>query len=234
MSGINTHKNLWKNCKEINLRRNFTSSYPSIFQAGQESCGVFSGNGERRVLSEGFPSASQGQEHCSGYSSTEKINPNIYASQSTWRGATLIQESVFEGDGTDTRWICSLLALVCYSWQHKEGRGYVHKKSELLFIWTTRSSLVHSAEMAFFCCFSAHWQSVRAPDRPWPCTEALALQEALWRLCPSSHLKQAGNPAASQIFPLQQKREDSVFCPLCVSLMQETDGSRNKPLGITC
>lgn len=188
MHAINAHKNLWKNFKEINLRHNFVSSYSSILQAGQESCGIFSGNTERQVLSEGFPSASQGQEHCSGYLSTEKINLNIHASQSTWRGATLIQESVFEGDGTDTRWICSLLALVCYSWQHKEGRDYVHKKSELLFIWTTQSSLFHSANLAFFYSFFAHWQSVRVADRCWPCTKHWPCMR-LCALCPSSHLK---------------------------------------------
>lgn len=105
----------------------------------------------------------------------KKKNLNIYASQSTWHQSTLIRGSVFEGNGTDTRWICSPLALVCYSWQHKEGRGYVHKKSKLLFIWTTWASLFHSAKLAFFCCFSAPWQSIRVADRPGPCTKALAL-----------------------------------------------------------
>lgn len=170
------------------------------------------------MFSEGFPSASKGQEHCSGYLSTEKINPNIYASQSTWHGSTLIRGSVFERDGTDTRRICSPLALVCYSWQHKEGRGYVHKKSKLLFIWTTRASLFHSAKLVFFCCFSAPWQSVRVADRPWPCTGALALQEAVWTV--PFLPPQAGWESCSIMdFPItaENKTEDSIFCPLCVS-----------------
>lgn len=230
MHAINAHKKLWKNFKEINLRHNFASSYSSILQAGQGSCGIFSGNTERQVLSEGFPSASQGQEHCSGYLSTEKINLNICASQSTWRGATLIQESVFEGDGTDTRWICSLLALVCYSWQHKEGRGYVHKKSELLFIWTTRSSLFHSANPPSFCCFFAHWQSVRVADRCWPCTKALALHETVCTV-PFLPPQVGWESCSSTDFPITSENKRRLNL-LSAPLMKETDGSRNIPLGI--
>lgn len=175
MPAINAHKNLWKTYKETNLRHNFASSCPSIFQAGQESFGIFSGNTEGQVLSEGFPSASQEQEHCSGYLSREKINPNIYASQSTWRRATLIQKSVFEGDGTDTRWICSLLALVCYSWQHKEGRGYTHKKSKLLFIWTADLlSFIQQTRLSFAASLltgrASGWLiGLGHVQRHWPC-----------------------------------------------------------------